>query len=81
MGHAPGVFRLVPLPDGAWKAHVVYTNLEDPKGFPEHIGPLRNLQPNHGKWADKREREREFLDEEPTVVIVSGAQSGLDIAA
>lgn len=81
VGHASGVFRLVPLPDGVWKAHVVYTNLEDLKSFPERIGSLRDFQPNHGKWAAKREREREFLDEEPTVVIVGGGHSGLDIAA
>ena len=81
VGHASGIFRLVPLPDGAWKAYVVYTNLEDLKGFPERIGPLRNFQPNHGKWDVKREREREFLDEEPTVVVVGGGQSGLDVAA
>ncbi|KAI9573933.1 FAD/NAD(P)-binding domain-containing protein [Boletus coccyginus] len=68
VGHASGIFRLVPLPDGAWKAHVVYTNLEDLKGFPERIGSLRNFEPNHGKWAAKREREREFLDEEPTML-------------
>lgn len=81
VGHASGVFRLVPLLDGAWKAHVVYTNLEDLKGFPERIGPLRDFQPNHGKWVAKREREREFLDEEPTVVVVGGGQGGLEIAA
>jgi len=81
VGHASGVFRLVPLPDGTWMAHVVYTNLEDLKGFPEQIGTLRNFEPNHGKWAARREREREFLDEEPAVVIVGGGQSGLDVAA
>ena len=81
VGHASGVFRLVPLPDGTWKAHVVYTNLEDLKGFPERIGPLRNFEPNHGRWADRRERERECLDEEPAVVIVGAGQCGLDIAA
>ncbi|KAF8843041.1 FAD/NAD(P)-binding domain-containing protein [Paxillus ammoniavirescens] len=81
VGHASGVFRLVPLPDGSWKAHVVYTNLENLKGFPELNGPLRDHQPNHGKWASKREREREFLDEEPSVVVVGGGQGGLDTAA
>lgn len=81
VGHASGIFRLVPLPGGVWKAHVVYTNLEDLKGFPERTGPLRDFQPNHGKWAAKREREREFVDEEPTVVIVGGGQSGLEVAA
>ncbi|KAG9312805.1 FAD/NAD(P)-binding domain-containing protein [Chiua virens] len=81
VGHASGVFRLVPLPSGTWKAHVVYTNLEDLKGFPEQIGPLRDYRPNHGKWAAKREREKEFLDDEPAVVIIGGGQSGLDVAA
>lgn len=81
VGHSSGVFRLVPLPDGTWKAHVVFTNLEDLKDFPERTGLLRNFQPDHGKWATKREREREFLDEEPSVVIVGGGQSGLDVAA
>ncbi|KAL4064294.1 hypothetical protein V8B97DRAFT_1920121 [Scleroderma yunnanense] len=74
VGHAYGIFRLVPLADGSWKAHVVYTNLDDLKGFPEKIGSLRNHEPNHGKWADMREREREFLDQEPTVVIVGGVR-------
>ncbi|KAF9237573.1 FAD/NAD(P)-binding domain-containing protein [Melanogaster broomeanus] len=81
VGHASGVFRLVPLPDGSWKAHVVYTNLENLKGFPELNGSLRDHQPNHGKWAAKREREREFLDEEPSVIVVGGGHSGLDVAA
>ncbi|KIJ68134.1 hypothetical protein HYDPIDRAFT_107789 [Hydnomerulius pinastri MD-312] len=81
VGHASGVFRLVPFPDGSWKAHVVYTNLENLKNHPELNGPLRDHEPNHGKWAAKRAREREFLDEEPSVVIVGGGQSGLDVAA
>lgn len=81
VGHASGVFRLVPLPDGTWKAHVVYTNLEDLKDFPERIGALRNCQPNHGKWAANREREREFLEEKPTVIVVGGGQGGLDVSA
>ena len=81
VGHATGIFRLVPLPDGSWKAHSVYTNLDDLRDFPEKTGSLRNHEPNHGKWAEGREREREFLDEEPGVLIIGGGQSGLDVAA
>ncbi|EGO25706.1 hypothetical protein SERLADRAFT_437430 [Serpula lacrymans var. lacrymans S7.9] len=81
VGLASGVFRLVPLPDGTWKAHTVLTNLEDLKGFPEKIGSLRNFQPNHGKWADQRAREKEFADADPQVVVIGGGQSGLEIAA
>jgi hypothetical protein len=81
VGIGSGVFRLVPMPDGRWKAHTVFTNLEDLKGFPEKIGALRNHEPNHGKWAEKRKREIEFEDSEPTVLVVGGGQSGLDLAA
>ena len=81
VGLGSGVFRLVPLSDGGWKAHTMFTNLEDLKGFPERIGPLRDHRPNHGKWAEKRKKEIEFEDDEPTVLIIGGGQSGLDLAA
>ncbi|KAI6098808.1 FAD/NAD(P)-binding domain-containing protein [Pisolithus croceorrhizus] len=81
VGYASGIFRLVPLADGSWKAHTLFTNLEDLRGFPEKIGALRDHEPYHGKWIESREREREFLDEEPGVVIIGGGQNGLTVAA
>ncbi|KIK22727.1 hypothetical protein PISMIDRAFT_679944 [Pisolithus microcarpus 441] len=81
VGHASGIFRLVPVVNGSWKGHTVYTNLEDLKGFPEKIGPLRNKETNHGKWAEARRKEQECLDEEPSVIIIGGGQSGLEAAA
>jgi len=85
-GIASGIARLVPTANGEWKAHVVFTNLEDLKGFPEKLGGLRNAQPNHGKWEEVRRREKEFIAEdgkvkEPVVLVVGGGQSGLAIAA
>jgi hypothetical protein len=80
-GIASGVVRLVPTSDGIWKAHMVYTNLEDLKGFPEKKGALRNNKPNHGKWEEDRRREREFEDREPVVVIIGGGHCGLGVAA
>ena len=76
-----GIFRLVPTANGEWKAHVVYTNLEDLKGFPEKIGALRNSEPNHGHWEEDRNREKEFEKTDPVVLVVGGGQSGLDVAA
>ncbi|KAJ7137003.1 hypothetical protein C8R44DRAFT_768224 [Mycena epipterygia] len=82
VGLASGVVRLVPQPnDGPWKAHCMYTNLEDLKGFPEKIGGLRNSAPNHGKWERERQHALSFEEEEPTVLVIGGGHSGLDIAA
>ncbi|KAG6914606.1 hypothetical protein DXG01_016362 [Tephrocybe rancida] len=80
-GIAFGIARLIPDANGEWKAHTVFTNLEDLKNFPEKIGPLRNAAPNHGKWVDDRKKEAEFKDTSPTVLIVGGGQSGLGVAA
>ena len=76
-----GIFRLVPTANGQWIGFTFYTNLEGLKDFPEKTGSLRNPLPNHGKWLNQRERERQFLDSNPVVLIVGGGQSGLDTAA
>ncbi|KAJ7752730.1 hypothetical protein DFH07DRAFT_516852 [Mycena maculata] len=81
IGLASGVFRLIPQKGGDWKAHCMFTNLEDLKGFPEKIGPLRDWAPNHGKWAEARRRSAAFETGDPTVLIVGGGQSGLELAA
>ncbi|KAI6105061.1 hypothetical protein EDD16DRAFT_231606 [Pisolithus croceorrhizus] len=77
VGHASGIFRLVPLADGSWKAHTVYTGLEGLRGFPEKIEFPRN----HGVNCGPGTREQEFVDEDPTVVVIGGGHSGLILAA
>lgn len=76
-----GIFRIVPTSSGKWKAHVLYTNLEDLKDFPERLGALRDRVANHGQWPEKRKRELNFEDADPAVIIIGGGQSGLDVAA
>ncbi|KAF9078745.1 hypothetical protein BDP27DRAFT_1206778 [Rhodocollybia butyracea] len=80
-GIASGIGRLVPQADGSWKANCIFTHLEDLKDFPEKVGHLRNVEPNHGMWVAQREREIAFEDREPTVLVVGGGQGGLEIAA
>ena len=77
-GLGSGVFRLIPAPDGQWKAYTVYTGLTGLKDYPD---TLRNPLPNHGKWLEDREREVEFADSEPYVVVVGGGHGGLIMAA
>ncbi|KXN87226.1 putative indole-3-pyruvate monooxygenase YUCCA8 [Leucoagaricus sp. SymC.cos] len=84
IGFGSGVVRLLPIKKGdtiQWKAHCVFTNLEDLKGFPESIGNLRNQETDHGKWEALRNKERTFENEDPLVLIIGGGQSGLDVAA
>jgi hypothetical protein len=81
-GLASGIARLVPTANGEWKAYGVFTNLEDLKGIPEKVGSLRNHASNHGKWESARKREIEFeAGVEPTVLVIGGGHSGLEIAA
>ncbi|GJJ14649.1 hypothetical protein Clacol_008915 [Clathrus columnatus] len=80
VGLCSGVFRLVPTPNGEWKAHTVYTNLEGLKGFPPKAGPYRSHESNHGFWESQRAKETAYEDREPTVLIVGGGQSGLEVA-
>lgn len=75
------MFRLVYSTDGHWKAYTVYTNLQSLNDYPEKVGALRNPLPNHGKWAEQRQKEIEFEGVDPYVVVVGAGQSGLDLGA
>ncbi|KAL2674474.1 hypothetical protein IWX47DRAFT_880145 [Phyllosticta citricarpa] len=71
---------------GQWKGYMVYTTLEEIKGHEEQIGHRRphggrNSLVGGGNWAERREREKEFVDEEPTVICIGAGQAGLNMAA
>lgn len=81
VGVCSGIFRIVPTATEEWKGYTIYTNLEELKCFPERTGPNRDFVPNHGMWPEKRKMETDFKDRDPTVGVIGGGHSGLDIAA
>ncbi|KAF5382249.1 hypothetical protein D9757_008943 [Collybiopsis confluens] len=82
IGQGNGTFRLSPIEGGLFKAHTVFTNLIGLKGHPEVIGRLRNPVASHGlDWVEGRRKEVEFLDSDPTVLVIGGGHSGLETAA
>ena len=76
VGVCSGVFRLVPTANGEWKAHTVYTNLDDLKAFLEKIGVLRDPALNHTISDQKKPS-----NPEPLVVVIGAGHSGLNLAA
>lgn len=89
-GHGVGLVRLLEdLDEGAgnWKAYTVYTALTGLDAYPEHtdlnrpLGVVHGANPGRKNWKERRAEETEFLDREPTVLIIGGGQGGLTTAA
>jgi hypothetical protein len=78
VGKGTGMLRLTQAEDGTWKAYVVYTSLQELKGSEEPLDAKRapgtkESMPggfSGGNWYERRQRQLEFLDEEPTVLVV-----------
>ncbi|OZJ03213.1 hypothetical protein BZG36_04538 [Bifiguratus adelaidae] len=87
VGRGRGLVRLMKDNEGEYRAMTLYTGLEELKGFEEKAGVLRSQGVEHGdhkgrkSWKTRRQEEREFLDKDPTVLIVGGGQAGLTLAA
>src|SRR6478672_8231487 len=88
VGRASAVVRLVPVPDAeTWRAWIFFARLDTLTGHGPAIGCNRPMGVVHGghrsqvTWLQRRERQREFLDADPDVLVVGGGQSGLSLAA
>ncbi|PYH42251.1 flavin-containing monooxygenase [Aspergillus saccharolyticus JOP 1030-1] len=87
-GHGRGVFYLTPTQDGDWKAYSVYTALQGLRGVEEQVGlrrPFGTIDSmrggiSQGNWLERRQRDMEFNDTDPTVLIVGAGQAGLNLA-
>ncbi|KAG6379327.1 hypothetical protein JVT61DRAFT_11786 [Boletus reticuloceps] len=49
--------------------------------FPEQIGLLRRHTAEHGTWEERRCREVDLADGDPTVLVIGAGHSGLEVAA
>lgn len=84
IGRGSGVFYLTQAGEGSdWKAYSVYTCLQELKDVEESVGPRRlegtlDSMPGgirEGTWIERRQRQIEFADQEPTVLVIgSGKQ-------
>jgi hypothetical protein len=89
VGRGAGMVRLVMDGGGEWKGYMMYTSLQELKGFEEENGArrphgggnsLEGLE-MRGNWQERRERQREFVDGDPTVLVIGAGQAGLSIGA
>jgi len=82
VGRGSGMIRLVQGSDGVWKGYMIYTALQELKGFEENKGDRRPHGGNNsliggaikGNWLERRERQKEFLDGEPDVFVVGAGK-------
>ena len=89
VGAGKGMIRLVQLTDRTWKAHMIYTALQELDCAKEVAGDLRPHGGNNslndgavkGNWYERRQRTKEFVDSQPAILIIGAGQSGLNIGA
>jgi hypothetical protein len=87
VGRGSGMIRLVQGADGVWKGYMIYTALQELKGFEENKGDRRPHGGNNsliggaikGNWLERRERQKEFLDGEPDVFVVGAGGSNTSL--
>jgi putative flavoprotein involved in K+ transport len=82
-----GYLRLVRTGDGHPRAQTLLTAMEELIGGEPAAGPRRPKGTTHGEhrgtanWLDERAARREYLDRDPSVLIVGAGQGGLALGA
>lgn len=87
IGRGSGVLRLTQEQPGVWKAFSVYTSLQELKGFEEPLGTKRTYgtldsMPGGvagGTWFERRQRQLDFADAEPQVLVVGAGASSAGV--
>jgi putative flavoprotein involved in K+ transport len=90
VGRGRGFVRLVDDPESQSRdvsAWAVLLKLQEIRGHEEANGHRRPSGIEHGarrdpeNWLDRRRRTQEFVESDPTVLVIGAGQSGLSIAA
>lgn len=82
IGRGSGVLRLTQERPGVWKAFAVYTTLQELNGAEEPLGAKRpygtiDSMPggfSKGTWLERRERQKDFTEAEPEVMVVGAGR-------
>ncbi|OJD13233.1 hypothetical protein AJ78_06288 [Emergomyces pasteurianus Ep9510] len=88
-GKGSGMLRLVQDSEDVWKAYILSFTLQLLKGYEEKSGLNRPDEGNNSitenprgeTWLEKRAREQNFKETEPTVLVIGAGQGGLMIGA
>src|SRR5215204_1562368 len=88
-GRGSGVLRLISDADQSneVRAWTLLTAIEEIKGHEEQLGRKRPSGKAHSRefrgpnWLDARKAAVEYVDHDPTVLVVGGGQAGISIAA
>ena len=89
IGHGRGHARLVEISNspGGMKAFTILTAMKELKKYPQATArnrardDLSVTSRELENWRDRRNKARQFKDNDPEVVIIGGGQSGLMLAA
>ncbi|KZL78372.1 flavin-binding monooxygenase [Colletotrichum incanum] len=82
VGRGKGMVRLTLEEDDTWKAFMINFTLLEMKGFEENVGvnrPMGYVDLKSGNWREQRDRQSEFLDEDPTVLVIGAGHAGINI--
>ncbi|KAG9308332.1 hypothetical protein JVU11DRAFT_12096 [Chiua virens] len=80
-GKGTAVVFLIPTSSGDWKAWSLLTCLGALKDHPEKAGALRERLTAHDNWQDRHQRELNFEDGDPAVLVIGAGHGGLETAA
>ncbi|KAK0389521.1 hypothetical protein NLU13_3096 [Sarocladium strictum] len=88
-GTGKGLVRLVQGDNGGWQIYIMSLIFQEFDTFPErtwanrpHGGDNSSREgPAGAAWKEFREKQQQFLNENPTTLIVGAGQAGLDLAA